>query len=140
MYANLNLEGRIVSDPEFRTGKGDREYCTFGIVVNEQYGGQEIASFYNCSGNDQIASRIRKANLSKGRMIHITGKLTLREYQTRNNETRLSADVGILDWNFTGSKPKSDDASKNPTAIPNSAGNGTVNEEQYIGEADDLPI
>ena len=31
MYANLNLEGRIVSDPEFRTGKGNREYCTFGI-------------------------------------------------------------------------------------------------------------
>ena len=29
MYANLNLEGRIVSDLEFRTGKGNREDCTF---------------------------------------------------------------------------------------------------------------
>lgn len=140
MYASINLEGRIVSDPEFRTGKGDREYCTFGVVVNEQYGGQEIASFYNCSGNDLIASRIRKANLSKGRMIHITGKLTLREYQTRTKETRISADVGILDWNFTGSKPKTEEATKPTAAIPSGAGGGTVHEEQYISDPDDLPI
>ena len=54
---------------------------------------QEDASYYTCTGNELIASRIQKAGLAKGRMIHVTGKLTLREYKNRDQETRMSADV-----------------------------------------------
>ena len=51
MYAEINMEGRVVNDPEFKTGKNG-EYCTFRLVVNQKLGPQENASFYNCTGND----------------------------------------------------------------------------------------
>lgn len=138
-YANINLEGRLVSDPEIKTGSNDREFCTFRVAVNQQFGAQENASFYNCTGNELMASRIKKAGLVKGRMIHVAGNLTLREYQTRDGETRISADVGILDWHFVGGKPKSDDQ-RESAATPVKQGGGKVNQEAYVGDADDLPI
>ncbi len=44
-YAELNLEGRLVNEPEFRTGKDNQEYVTFRVAVNQQFGSQEYASF-----------------------------------------------------------------------------------------------
>ena len=34
MYAIVNLEGRLVSDPEIKTGHNNREFCTFRVAVN----------------------------------------------------------------------------------------------------------
>lgn len=137
MYAIINLEGRLVTDPEIKTGHNDREFCTFRVAVNQQLGAQENASFYTCTGNELIANRIKKAGLAKGRMIHVTGKLTLREYKNRDQETRVSADVGILDWNYVGTKPKSEEQ----TGATAPAGNGgTVNQEKYVEDPDDLPL
>lgn len=137
MYAIVNLEGRLVSDPEIKTGHNNREFCTFRVAVNQQLGAQENASFYTCTGNELIASRIKKAGLAKGRMIHVTGKLTLREYKNRDQETRMSADVGILDWNYVGTKPKSDEHTGGAAPAGNS---GSVNNEAYVEDPDDLPL
>ena len=140
-FANLNLMGRLVGDPEFNTGKENREFCTFSVAVNQQFGAQENTSFYNCTGNEAIARRVRNAGLCKGRMIHISGNLTLREYKTQGGETRMSADVGILDWHFVGSKPKSEEQQGQTPANHSSNKPGKVHQEQYIGEDDDeLPI
>lgn len=137
-YANVNLEGRLVTDPEIRVGKNDRKFVTFRLAVNQQFGEQEISSFYNCTGNEAMASRIEKAGLSKGRMIHVSGSQTIREYTDRENNHRTSVDVGILDWHYVGSKPKDAESGVAGTTAPKSA--GTLNEEQYIGDEDDLPI
>ena len=64
-YAELNLEGRLVNEPEFRTGKDNQEYVTFRVAVNQQFGSQEYASFYSCTGKEDIANRVRKAGLHK---------------------------------------------------------------------------
>ncbi len=137
-YANINLEGRLVSDPEIKVGNHEREFCTFRVAVNQQFGAQENASFYNCTGNELIASRIKKAGLVKGRMIHISGNLTLREYKTRDGETRISADVGILDWHYVGVKPKED--GQKVEGAPAKQSTGKMHDEEYIGDADDLPL
>ena len=133
-YANVNLEGRVVNDPEIKVGKNNKKFVAFRLVVNQQYGEQEIASFYNCTGNEAIASRIEKAGVSKGRMIHVSGNQTIREYTDRDNNARTSVDVGILDWHFVGAKPKDGEAGSAPKQT------GSVQDEQYIGDEDDLPI
>ena len=141
-YANINLEGRLVNDPEFKVGKENREFCTFRVAVNQNFGAQEVASFFTVTANEVLAARIRKAGLSKGRMIHASGNLTLRDYTTREGEHRTSADVGLLDWHFTGSKPKTDEegapSTKGSTVANNAT--GTLHEEQYVSDPDDLPI
>ena len=141
-FANLNLEGRVVKDPEFKSGKDGREFCTFTLVVNQQFGAQENASFYNCTGNETVAARIRKAGIVKGRMLHVNGNLTLREYTTRNGGTGMSADVGILDWHYVGARPKSEESQT--TANDGNVGSvasGTLHSEQHMEpDDDDLPL
>lgn len=127
-----------MSDPEIRVGKNNRKFVTFRLAVNQQFGEQEISSFYNCTGNEAMAARIEKAGLSKGRMIHLSGNQTIREYTDRENNHRTSVDVGILDWHYVGSKPKDAESGTADGSTPKSA--GTLSDEQYIGDEDDLPI
>ena len=137
-YANVNLEGRLVNDPEVKEGKNNRKFVSFRLAVNQQYGEQEFASFFNCIGNEAMASRIEKAGLSKGRMIHVSGNLSIREFTDRENNRRTSVDVGILDWHYVGTKRKDDESGNAGGNAPKHT--GTLNEEQYIGDGDDLPI
>ena len=137
-YANVNLEGRLVNDPEIKVGKNDRKFVTFRLAVNQQFGEQENASFYNCTGSEAMASRMEKAGLCKGKLIHLCGNLTIREYTDRENNQRTSVDVGILDWQYAGSKPRDGETGATPSAPPKQA--GAINAEQYIGDEDDLPI
>ena len=117
MYAILSMEGRIVNDPEFKRSKEGREFVTFRIVVNQQFGAQETASFFSCTGNEFIANRIRKSGLGKGRLIHVIGNLTMREYTKQNGTQSISGDVGIMDWHYVGTKPKSEE-SQNAGYVP----------------------
>lgn len=133
-YANINLEGRLVNDPEIKTGKDNKSFCSFRVAVNQNYGAQENVSFYTVTGGEAAANRIRKAGLSKGRLIHVTGNLTLREYTTRDGEHRTSADIGLLDWHYADAKPKADSAE---TA---SSASGLIHDEQFIDDPDDLPL
>lgn len=138
-YANINLEGRLVNDPEIKVGKDNRKFCTFRLVVNQNFGAQENASFFNITGGEAAANRISKAGLTKGRMIHVTGNLTLREFTTREGETRISADVGLLDWHYVGTKPKTEDE-ENAGSTAKTASPGVAYEERFINDPDDLPL
>ncbi len=138
MYANVNMQGRVINDPEIKVGKNGKNYVTFRLVVNQQYGEQETSSFFNCTGSEAIASRIAKAGVNKGSMIHVTGNLTIREFTDREGCKRQSADVGILDWDYTGSKPKSGETAQ--TAPAADAGKNPAFREQYVGDPDDLPL
>ena len=137
MYANINMEGRVVNAPEIKTGKGNRKFVTFRMVVNQKYGEQEIASFYNCTGNEQLAERMEKAGVKKGRLIHVDGNISLREYTGNDGVTRISADVGVLDWHYTGAKPKADGETDKAEA---SGTAGTINPEVTIGDDEELPL
>lgn len=81
---------------------------------------------------------MEKAGLCKGKLIHLCGNLTIREYTDRENNLRTSVDVGILDWQYAGTKPKEGEAGATTSAPPKQA--GAINAEQYIGDEDDLPI
>ena len=137
-YANVNLEGRLVNEPEIKVGKNNKKFVTFRLAVNQRFGEQENSSFYNCTGNEAIASHIEKAGLSKGKMIHLCGNQTIREYTDRENNQRTSVDIGILDWRYSGSKPKEGETAGAADAPQKPA--GAINAEQYIGDEDDLPI
>ena len=109
MHATIIMEGRLVTDPEIKSGKNG-DYCTFRFVVNTKYGNQDNASFFNCTASEYIANRMQKAGIKKGRLIEIIGNLNLRPYETDEGIRQISADVGVLEWHFTGSKPKGDEA------------------------------
>lgn len=119
-------------------------YCTFRFVVNTKYGNQDNASFFNCTASEYIANRMQKAGIKKGRLIEIIGNLNLRPYEKDEGIRQISADVGVLEWHFTGSKPKGDEAdSSQGTAKTAQKSTGKVRPEQTIpsgDDDDDLPL
>ena len=126
MHATIIMEGRLVTDPEIKSGKNG-DYCTFRFVVNTKYGNQDNASFFK-----------------KGRLIEIIGNLNLRPYETDEGIRQISADVSVLEWHFTGSKPKGDEAdSSQGTTKTAQKSTGKVRPEQTIpsgDDDDDLPL
>ena len=142
MYLNANLEGRLVNDPEFKTGKNEREFVTFRVAVNQYFGGQETATFLNCTGNEFVAERFKKVDIKKGRLLHIDGNLTERHYTDREGKDRTSLDVAILDWHFVGvkdkdEKPATADSASAPVAA---AKTGKLQDPVNVGSEDDLPL
>ena len=95
MHATIIMEGRLVTDPEIKSGKNG-DYCTFRFVVNTKYGNQDNASFFNCTASEYIANRMQKAGIKKGRLIEIIGNLNLRPYETDEGIRQISADVSVL--------------------------------------------
>ena len=138
-FANINLVGRIVSDPEMKAGKGEKKFCTFRVAVNHRFGAQESTSFFNCTGNETMGDRIQKAGLTKGRLVHISGSFSLREFKDRDGNIRTSADIGVHDWHYIDAKPKND-ASGQQVAPPKFPSAGVVHKEEYLSMDDDLPI
>ena len=80
----------------------------------------------------------------KGRLIEIIGNLNLRPYETDEGIRQISADVSVLEWHFTGSKPKGDEAdSSQGTTKTAQKSTGKVRPEQTISSGDDdddLPL
>ena len=99
MHATIIMEGRLVTDPEIKSGKNG-DYCTFRFVVNTKYGNQDNASFFNCTASEYIANRMQKAGIKKGRLIEIIGNLNLRPYETDDGIRQISADVSVLEWHL----------------------------------------
>ena len=133
MHATIIMEGRLVTDPEIKSGKNG-DYCTFRFVVNTKYGNQDNASFFNCTASEYIANRMQKAGIKKGRLIEIIGNLNLRPYETDEGIRQISADVSVLEWHFTASQGTAKTAQKST---------GKVRPEQTIpsgDDDDDLPL
>ena len=140
MYLNVNLEGRLVNDPEYKTGKNDREFVTFRMVVNQYFGGQETSTFLSCTGGDGIAQRMKNVELKKGRMLHLNGDLTERHYTDREGKDRTSLDLSIANWHFVGIKEKTDEEKTAPAATSAPKASGTLHAPVNVNSDDDLPL
>lgn len=140
MYLNVNMEGRLVADPEFKTGKGDREFVAFRMVVNQYFGGEETSTFLSCTGGEDIAARMKKANVKKGRLLHVNGDLVERHYTNREGKDCTSLDVSVANWHFVGPKEKSDTEKANPEPKAASKESGTMHNPVNVNSEDDLPL
>lgn len=140
-YAVTTMEGRLVANPEFRDGKNG-EYCTFSLAVNQRLGPQENTSYYDCIANGQMAQRIKKAGLAKGYLISLTGNQTIRESVDRNNIPRKSVSIGVVRWDFAGSKPKGEDHSNtgSPRPATTQSQPSALPADVDVTDEDELPL
>jgi len=140
MYLNVNMEGRMVNDPEFKTGKNGREFVTFRMVVNQYYGGEENATFISCTGDEDIAARMKKVTLKKGRLLHLSGELAEHHYTNREGQDRTSLDLSIENWHFVGPKEKVEETKSSPETGTAQKTNGTLHNAVNVNSEDDLPL
>lgn len=129
-YAVIKLSGHVVADLAAKQGK---EFSTFSIVVNQHYSGQDLTSYYDCVVPGFMFQTMQKANAGRGSALSLTGKQTIRTYQTREGHTGTSVNINVLDCRFEGSRPKNE-------AQQNGNGHGNVQSPVNPQDKDDLPV
>ncbi len=111
-FNKIILVGHLGRDPEVRYTPQGTAVCNFSVATSErrkdksgEY--QDITTWFNVSlwGN---RAETTSQYLSKGKLVYIEGRLTQREYQDRDGNTRTSLDVNASDLQFIG--PRGDEA------------------------------
>jgi single-strand DNA-binding protein len=111
-FNKIIIVGHLGRDPEVRYTPQGTAVCNFSVATTErrkdksgEY--QDVTTWFNVSlwGN---RAETTSQYLSKGKLVYIEGRLTQREYQDRDGNTRTSLDVNASDLQFIG--PRGDDA------------------------------
>lgn len=107
------LIGRLTRDPElkFTTGTGIA-VTTFSLAVERNYvgqSGQREADFINIVCWRKLAEIVAN-NISKGRLVAVSGSIQTRKYQAQDGSNRyvtevVADDVRFLDWPKEGNAP-----------------------------------
>ncbi|MEF9935182.1 MAG: single-stranded DNA-binding protein [Clostridium sp.] len=108
------LIGRLTRDPELRfTAGSGNAVATFSLAVDRNYvsqNGQREADFINIVCWRKLAEHVAN-NLSKGRLVAVSGSIQTRKYQAQDGSNRYATEINadevkFLDWgNKEGSAP-----------------------------------
>jgi single-strand DNA-binding protein len=104
---NVALIGRLCKDPDlkFQAGTGNA-VATFTLAVDRNYTnqqGQREADFINCVAFKKTAELIAN-NLTKGRLIAVSGSIRTGKYQAQDGTTRYTTDVIVDEVKFLEKK------------------------------------
>lgn len=109
MYNKLTIMGRLTAEPEIRTTASGTRVASFAIACNRDYkdqNGQEITDYINCVAWRTKADFVEKY-LQKGKLMLIEGRLELRKWEDRDGEKRITPELVVQEFYFTG-EPKRD--------------------------------
>ena len=88
------LQGRMTRDPELRHTQAGKSVTSFSVAVERDFksNGEKETDFIDVVAWGQTAEFVCNY-LGKGRMIGVTGRLQVREWQDRDGNRRRSAEV-----------------------------------------------
>lgn len=97
----LTIIGRLTRDPELRATQAGKSVCSFTVAVGrrKKVANQPEADFFRVSAWNQLAENCAKY-LAKGKMVGVTGSVSVSTYTTNNGETRASLEVMADDVEF----------------------------------------
>ena len=91
--------GRITKDFELRKGeKNGCIYANFSLAVNEGFGENQKATFFDCVVFGADAERLIKAKAKKGSLIQVTGKFGTSAYINNSGKQSYSLKITVLAW------------------------------------------
>ncbi len=106
MYNRVILMGRIVADPELRQTQSGVSMCRIRVAVDRGFakqGEERQSDFINVTCWRQTAEFVSRY-FSKGRMIHVEGRLQNNDYTDQNGVKHYSMDVVADNVTFCGDK------------------------------------
>ncbi len=106
MYNRVILMGRLVADPELRQTQSGISMCRLRIAVDRGYakqGEERQSDFFNVVCWRQQAEFVSRY-FSKGRMIHVEGRLQNSDYTDQNGVKHYSMDIVADSVTFCGDK------------------------------------
>lgn len=118
------LIGRLIKDPDIRTGTNDTKIARYILAVNRKYhkNNEPTADFINCVAfgkNGEFAEKY----LHKGTKVIVEGHIQTGSYTNRDGKKVYTTEVYIERIEFAESKLSSENNVQNeqsaPTATPN---------------------
>ena len=98
----ISLMGRLTKDPECRTTPSGISVASWYLAVDRDYKGQDgkrPTDFFTCIAWRGTAD-LAKQYLSKGRLITVTGRMEMRDYQDKNGNARRAYEVIVQGFYF----------------------------------------
>lgn len=138
--ASLNLVcmiGNLGRDPELKVLPNGTPVCNFSIAVTESWmkdgERQSNTTWLNCKIFGKQGETAEKY-LRKGRQVHITGKLNIREYTDKEGNKKQAVEINVQSFVMLGAKPESEGGGERQAAAQQSDTNGGS------GYEDDIPF
>jgi single-strand DNA-binding protein len=109
-YNKVILMGHLTRNPELRTlPNSGTTVCDFGLAVNRRWkdangGDREEVLFIDCAAFGKVGQTIGET-LTKGRPVHIDGRLRLEQWQQEDGQRRSKIRVVVDQFRFVDRKP-----------------------------------
>ena len=103
---NLHIIGRLTGDPELRTTTSGQEVCGFDVAVNRRKTANNQnpgADYFHVSAWGEKGKVCHKY-LAKGKMVSVSGPVSVRAYTNNKGEAKGILDVHADDVEFLSPK------------------------------------
>jgi single-strand DNA-binding protein len=159
-FNRVILMGNLTRDPELRNlPNSDTQVCDFALAVNRKWrdangNEQEDVLFIDCTAFGRTGQTIGE-NLTKGRPIHIEGRLKFEQWDQEDGQPPLRRSkhrVVVEQFQFVDAKPGSGEsgsgkpagrnttpAKRNGTGRNNRPRRSNVIEGELVGDGADIP-
>ena len=157
-FNRVILMGNLTRDPELRTlPNSDTQVCDFALAINHRWKDtsgtdRDEVVFIDCAAFGRTGQTIGE-NLTKGRPIHIEGRLKFEQWEQEDGQRRSKIRMVVEQFRFVDAKPGSGKSGNGKPAGRNGtlakrSGNGrnprpprpTVVEGELVGSGSDIPI
>lgn len=94
------LIGRLTQQPDARYTAGGKAVTSFSVACNYRAGdGSERTDYIDCVAWDKLAETVGN-HLSKGRLVGVEGRLSVRKYTASDGQQRRVYEVVVSDVHF----------------------------------------
>ena len=117
MLNHITIMGRLTRDPELRRTGSGIAVASFTVAVDRDFsskdGGEKETDFIDCVAWRNTGEFVSKY-FTKGRMIVVSGRLQIRNWNDKDGNKRRSAEVVADNCYFGDSKKDGDNGSSTP--------------------------
>lgn len=150
-YNRVILMGNLIRDPELKTLPSQTVVCDFALAINHRWkdaegGDREEVVFVDCAAFGKTGQTIGE-NLTKGRPIHVEGRLKFEQWEQEDGQRRSKIRVVVEQFRFVDRKPgNAEPAPRNGRG--KRGGNGksarparpAAAQGELVGAGQDIPI
>ncbi|MGC0155549.1 single-stranded DNA-binding protein [Chromobacterium vaccinii] len=100
---SITFDGRLAADAELRYTPAGEPILTFRVASDIGFGERKSTNWFSCQVWGKRGESL-KNYLAKGQQVTVYGQLTLREWQDKDGNKRLSPDVRVNELSLQGSR------------------------------------
>jgi single-strand DNA-binding protein len=131
-YNRIVLVGNLTRDPEIRYVDGGGKAVTkFSLAVNRKTKQGDEAMFIDVIAWDRLGETCNQY-LKKGAPALVEGRLTIRNYETKDGEKRRAVEIVASDVQFLGGKNGGDSAAAAASARASTSSTAAPDDDENL--------